>query len=131
MSVNRLEDIIQALRRAGSSEIEKKIAERAEEEIRDALTETLNAGEDPDGKPWELTKKGARAYKNAASRLKVTASGPRITIEISGPEGYAQNGTKRIPQRRMIPDGGAGTPKVVADALDRAAEAVFKREMGG
>lgn len=127
----RLEDIIESLHQMGGDDAEKELAEIAAREIKDALTETLSAGETPEGEPWAPTKTGKRAYKNAASKLSVAAEDTLIRVIITGPEVYGNFGTGKMPQRRMLPDAGAGMPKSVEKALNRAFVKYVKRHGGG
>jgi hypothetical protein len=122
-----LEDWVKELRRLAGPEVEVRLASEAAEEIKGALTATLNAGTDPEGKPWKPRKKdGGRAYANAASSLEVKASGNLVRATISGPTAYGPWGVRGAPKRPMLPDTGGGIPGSVDAALDRAASKLFE-----
>lgn len=119
--------MIKEIRSLGAANVESLVATKAVEELRTALTATLAAGTDPDGKKWAPRKEDdGRPYKNAASKLTVKNYGPLIRVAISGGEAYGQFGVRGAPKRGMIPEGGAGMPDSVSTALDKAAEAVLK-----
>ena len=95
-----------------------------------AVKATAAAGTTPDGKPWAPTKGGGRALENAASALSTSSSGSVVTVTLSGPEVF-HNAGGRVPKRQILPDGGAGVPKNVAEALTKAAAQGFTRATGG
>lgn len=120
-----LDQMIASLEKLGVSDVEAKLAKAGAIELQKALETSLAAGQTPEGAAWSPTKTGGRAYNNAASKLKVTASGAVIRATVGTPEAYAQFGSKRLPIRQMLPDAGAGMPKSVSDALDRAFDKVM------
>lgn len=95
--------------------------------VLEAAKKTARAGTTPEGKPWPLTKKGDRALVNAADHLSVKASGPTITLTLKGKAEVVHNyGDSKAPKRQILPDGGAGVPKGIADAVRKAAIQVFE-----
>jgi hypothetical protein len=50
------------------------------------LHRTIAAGTTPDGKPWQLTKDGARPLTGAAKALAVVPVGTTIYVRLTGPE---------------------------------------------
>lgn len=69
------------------------------------LVAQIGRGEGPDGKPWPLTKDGARALQGAAGALTVRAFGPVVVARLSGPEARHHKGAARgrIRRRRILP----------------------------
>ncbi len=90
-----------------------------------ALHATLSAGATPDGAPWAPRKTGGRAYAHAADHIAVKPFGDIVRVTLSGPEVYGQFGARGAPVRRMIPEGGAEIPQIVADAIVKGARDVF------
>lgn len=115
-------------------ELRELAAEGAKEAaplVAEALRKTASAGTTPDGQPWKPTKGGQRALSNAADAIAARAIGNVIEIILSGHYVFHHYGTKRLPQRAVIPENGGSIPAVVTDACRRGAVAAFRRIMGG
>lgn len=99
----------------------------------EAVKKTANAGTTPDGRPWAPRKKdGARALVNAADHLSFRVLGKAIAqLVLTGPDVIHNRGTTTIPQRRILPDAGAGLPKLVVDAAAEGARRAWAKIMGG
>lgn len=123
---DELSDILTALRKYASGDFASEIAKRAAVKIDAALSETLAAGETPDGKPWAPRKKGGRAYANAASKLTVKSYGDVVKATVTGGEAYGNFGAGGTIQRQMLPDAGAAIPQNITDAIKEAAAEVLK-----
>jgi hypothetical protein len=115
---------IAALRLMEGSALEEAIAKEAEVTLQDAVKATLVAGETPEGKPWAPKRRGGgRAYVDAGSTLTTKSTGNYVRMTLTGPDVYGHFGrTGKQVARPMLPDAGAGVPKVVSDALDLATE---------
>ena len=131
MSEASLNEMLVALRAmADPKEVERIAAERAARGIDKALRKTLAAGQTPEGKAWAPRKKdGGRAYKGAASKLEVKASGSLVIATIDGGEAYGHYGAG-VPERQMLPDAGAAIPESVSSALDVAGQETFEELTG-
>lgn len=93
---------------------------------------TAAAGTTPDGEAWAPLKKGGgRALENAADALSVSTVGTVVVLTLTGPEVVHNYGNKRVPQRRILPAGGAGIPKNIITALQKGAQQAFTRTTGG
>jgi len=125
--VSGLDEMIASLRKLGKSS--KDVAKEAAPLVQQALRATAAAGTDPEGRAWKPKKDGGRPLVNAANAITTTANGTLVTTTLSGVENFHQHSKSH--ERRIIPDGGAGIPQNVADALDEAATRVFARAMGG
>ena len=69
---------------------------------------------------------------NAAKAIDVKAHGPVVRVTLTGPEVFHHYGKgSSEPRRPIIPDAGAGTPEVVSQALDKAADRAFAEIVGG
>jgi hypothetical protein len=99
--------------------------------VLEAARETAAAGTTPSGEAWAPKKSGGRALVNAADALSVENVGSVVVLKLTGPEVVHNYGNKRVPQRRILPAGGAGIPPNIAKALERAAKEAFDRTMGG
>lgn len=106
-----------------------EVAKAAAPLVQDAVRATAKAGADSEGKPWAPKQKGGRALVNAAAALSAKAAGTMIVVTLTGIEVFHNRGTKSLPERRILPDGGAGIPKGIAAAVDRAARITFARIM--
>lgn len=92
---------------------------------------TAAAGTSPDGKPWEPRKAdGGRALANAADHLSVRVEGSRVTLVLRGPDVLHNAGTARAVRRQILPDSGAGIPKNMLRALERAGVELFQEIVG-
>lgn len=77
-------------------EVAKRAAPEVAEVVRSTILETIAAGTDPTGKPWEPRKAdGGKPLANAASALKVANVGTRILARITGPEARHHSGRAR------------------------------------
>ena len=121
--------MIGALRKLGAAPA--AIAKRAAPLVDAAVKKTAAAGTTPDGQPWQPKKDGGRPLVNAANALSTKAVGTTVVVTLEGPEVVHDKGTKRLPQRKILPDGGAGLPTNVADAMREACEKVRADIMGG
>lgn len=129
--IDALNEMLSVLRgMADTREVERIAAERAVRGIDAALKKTLTAGTTPDGKPWLPRKKdGGRAYKGAAGKLVVKASGNLVIATIDGGEAFGNYGAG-VPERRMLPDAGASIPENISSALDAAGDETFSQIVG-
>lgn len=99
--------------------------------VQTAIRKTAAAGTTPDGVPWPKKKDGSRALEHAADHVTSVASGHTIVATLTGPDAIHNFGTEKDPKRQVIPDGGNGIPKPIADVCTEAATRVFSRTMGG
>jgi hypothetical protein len=126
MGDSAFNEILASLRAFGDSEkVARLVAAKAEKTLAASLEKSLAAGTSPEGKPWAPREKGGRAYQAAASRVAVKSYGNLVSAVLSGPEVYGHFGAHGMPERKMLPDAGAGLPKSVSDALILAATQVF------
>lgn len=117
-----------ANRLRGLQSLTHSAAKDAAERVEVVVKQTAAAGTDLDGKPWPPKKDGTRALPNAASAVSAVARGAVIVVTLVG--AYVYHQFSKGPQRRAIlPDGGAGTPKRVAEAIRAATQDAFKRAM--
>jgi len=123
-----LDEMTDAVRRLGT--LPDDVARRSVTYVDAAVKATAAAGTDPNGKPWAPRKDGGRALVNAAAAISTKALGPVVQVTLTGPEVIHHFGDSRVPRRQIIPDGAAGIPKGVGDALDRAAADAFAAAMG-
>lgn len=94
MGTEQLDAMIAKIRRI--PEIAKRAAPSVAEVVRESILETIAAGTDASGKPWEPRKAdGGKPLANAAKRLKVAAVGTRIIAGITGPEARHHRGVAR------------------------------------
>ncbi len=125
-----LNGFIDALRKLGA--IDADAAKLAAPLVLAAAKKTARAGTTPDGKPWPgLKAGGGRALVNAADALSVKAVGTTVVLTLSGINVLQNFGTSSIPARQILPDGGAGMPRNIADALTAGAQKAFAQTMGG
>lgn len=98
-----------------------------------AAKKTAAAGTTPDGTPWvpTKTKSGGRALVNAAAALSAAAVGSAVVLTLKGVEVIHNFGNKKDPKRQILPDGGAGIPKPIAEAVTEGARRAFARATGG
>lgn len=94
-----------------------------------AVKKTAAAGTTPDGQPWKPTKDGGRPLVNAAAALSAKAIGTVVQVTLKGVEVIHNFGDKRNPKRQILPDGGAGIPKGIVDALVEGANRAFAKIM--
>lgn len=129
--MSELDAMIATLRKLGKAPAD--VAKEAAPLVEAVLRENASAGVDPDsGAAWAPKKDGGRAMKNASAAITTKANGDLLVTTLKGPEVFHHYSKKKSePQRRVIPDGGAGIPKNVAAAIDVAASRVFDRVMGG
>ncbi len=127
--MTELDNMLSALRRlADPDKVSKELATQAAPYVLESMKKSLGAGQSPDGKPWSETKTGGRAYAHAADKVTVTANGVYIGVTIKGPEAFADTGVKgHLPRRPMLPDGGAGVPATIADALAKGADDLLRK----
>lgn len=97
-----LQAMIDKLR--GLEDIATRVAPEVADELRAQLEATVNAGQTPDGIPWQPTAKGERPLQNAAARMTVKAIGTTILVRVTGPTALHHMGAAagRI-QRQVIP----------------------------
>lgn len=96
-----------------------------------ANKKTAAAGTSPDGVPWPAKKDGTRALEHAADHVASKAVGKTIVTTLTGPDAIHNFGTGKDPKRQVIPDGGNGVPKVIAEAVTEGATIAFNKIMGG
>lgn len=106
---------VQALR-----EIAAAGAREAAPELLAAVRATASAGQDPDGKPWPLTKEGKRALPEAASAIRARATDDAVELSIGAPYSYQK--------RQILPR--VLTPRLRA-ALQRGIERAWSKLQGG
>lgn len=129
--VSELDEILSSLRQLEKpEEIARRVAKYGAEELQKSLETTLAAGQDAEGKAWGPKKDGGRAYEHAPSRVTTRAHEDLIVSTLTGPEVFGHFGNAHLPQRKMLPDAGAGMPKSVSGALTRAANRVFREVTG-
>lgn len=114
----------------GLKKLPEDVVREAAEEVLKAARATAAAGTTPDGKPWAPTKTGGRALVNAAEHLSIKILGRALVLTLKGIDVVHNFGTGRNPKRQVLPDGGAGIPKNIADAIRTTASRVFSRTMG-
>jgi hypothetical protein len=123
-----LDDFVRSLRALGH--VDADAARLAAPLVEAAVKRTAAAGTDPDGKPWLPKKDGGRALEHAADHVTAKAVGTTVVVTLVGPDVLHNSGTKRVPKRQIIPDGGAGIPKSVTAALTEGAARAFEKTMG-
>lgn len=127
--MGQMDDMIAAAR-AGYGLRGEDLARACVPYVDEAVKATAEAGTTPDGTPWEPRKDGGRALANAAAALSTRAVGDVVQVTLRAPEAIHNFGTGHVPRRQILPDGGAGIPQNVADALDRACTEGFRRALG-
>lgn len=96
------------------------VAPDAAEAMRLGLTKTIGAGQDPYGRPHELTREGEAPLTGAARDMTVTTFGPSVLVRLSGIGARHHFGSvrgKRI--RRLIPTDRVIPSPIVADMKRR------------
>jgi len=106
------------------------IAAEAAPGVEAAAKATAAAGTDPEGRTWSPRKDGAPALAKAASAITATARGAIIELVLTGAYVYHHLG-KGAPERRILPDGGAGIPENIAAPIRDAARRVLERALRG
>lgn len=96
-------------------------AREAAPELLAAVRATASAGQDPDGKPWPLTKEGKRALPEAGAAIRVSVT-PDGAIELSIGAPYSYQKRQILP--RVL------TPRLWA-ALQRGIERAWSKLQGG
>lgn len=71
--------------------------------IRAEIDKAIAAGHGLDGVPWPKTKEGKQPLRNASKAVSVRAVGNVVLVTVSGPEAVHQFGTKKDPQRAILP----------------------------
>ena len=99
--------------------------------VRAAVRATAAAGTTPTGEAWVPTVDGKRPLDRVAEKIEVTADGSRLEIALRGHDVFHQEGTKRTPQRQVIPSPGDPIPPAVEAALKASATEAFQRTVGG
>jgi hypothetical protein len=84
----------------------KAIAQELAPEVKAVIDEQIAQGVGPDGQAWKPKKDGGRALVNAAKAVTAKAIDNVILITLSGKEVFHQWGTRRVPQRAILPTGG-------------------------
>jgi hypothetical protein len=104
-----LDDMIDRLR--SLPELGKRAAPDVADVLRKSILETIRAGTDAEGVAWKPRKEdGGRPLVDAASAVKVAATGTRIFARVGGPEskhhlGRAKGGVRRgIIPTRLTPE---------------------------
>lgn len=127
--LEQLDGLIASLRRLKANAGEE-IAKESAAGVEEALRANAAAGVDPEGRAWAPRKDGKRALANAASAIFVTAKGAVLELVLRGKYIYHQRGAG-VPERRILPDGGAGIPPILLRPIEAAARRVIARAMGG
>lgn len=110
-------------------ELRTLVAETAKEAaplVEAAVRETAAVGTDPDGKAWPTKRDGGRALPNVAGEIRAMARGAVVIVTLTGAYVF-HHYSKGRDQRRVLPDGGAGIPPRIADAVREAQRRVFER----
>lgn len=127
--LSELDDIIARLKSLGT--LTEEIATEAAPLVEAAVRQTAAAGTDPEGHAWAPKKDGTRALVGVEDKITASASGKIIQVVLVGGAVFWNSAKgKTRPQRRVLPDGGAGMPKNVGAALTQAAQRVYVRKMG-
>ena len=86
------------------------------------LKRSIDAGTDPYGEAWKLTRDGRVPLRNAMKAVKVVAIGRQVFIRVTGPEakhhlGAVWGKVKRgiIPSKKQLPDRMAAGIKLALD----------------
>jgi hypothetical protein len=124
-----LEQLIASLRRL-KADAGEELAKEAAPAVQEVLRTNAAAGLDPEGRAWTPRKDGARALANAAGAIFVEARGAVLELVLRGKYIYHQDGAG-VPERVILPDAGAGVPKILVAPIQKAAERVVVRLMGG
>jgi hypothetical protein len=117
-----------AARLRGLKQLAPELAKEAAPLVEAAVKATAAAGTTVDGKTWPTKRDGGRALPNAASAVTVAANGAVVIVRLAGAYVFHHR-SKGRDQRRILPDAGAGIPKVLTDAIDEAKRRVFARLM--
>lgn len=151
------EDFIAGVERLG--EMNKLVAQEAEEGILAAARATAAAGQDPSGKAWAPRKEGGKALTGAAAAIESSTKGARVVLTIGPPYVFhnfgaggssttkeaerhrertkarqAKGGTSskfHAPRRQILPGQNEPMPEGIRSAIAAAAKKVFDRAMGG
>lgn len=107
------------------------VAKAAGPGVERVLKATASAGTDPEGRSWAPKKDGGRPLVGAAAAISVSIAGPVIRGVLTGPTVFHHFGTGRVPQRRVLPDAGAGIPPEIAAAILKAASQRFDDAVHG
>lgn len=92
------------------------------------LDKNISAGRAPDGSTWKPKKDGGRPLVNAASAVTTRADGTVVQAVLTGPEVFHHYGTKKDPQRQILPRG--AMPESLGQAFRAKLAAKFKETMG-
>lgn len=110
--------------------IASEVAPDVADELRTEILRTANAGQAPDGTPWEKTKDGRTPLRNVAKRLNVRALGTVVLAVLTGASalhhlGRAAGGIKRqvLPSRKL--------PGAATEAIKRAITKRVKERLSG
>jgi hypothetical protein len=96
---------------------------------RRVIADQVARGEDPTGKAWKLTKKGARPLVRAAEAVTVRMSGKILTMSIFDHHARHHIGSARGKvRRRILPS--SKLPDPYAQAIRRVLVVNFNRTMG-
>lgn len=90
---------IEGFRKLPKEATAEAIVDVVEEDVRS----TISAGTTPDGVPWPERKVGGKALKNANGAVTVAAIDTKVIVRLTGPEAVHHFGTKKDPQRQVIP----------------------------
>jgi hypothetical protein len=97
--------------------------------LKSELDKNIAAGRAPDGSTWKPKKDGGRPLVNAAAAVTTRADGSVVQAVLTGPEVFHHYGTKKDPERQILPRG------VMPDSLGLAFRAKmveqFEKTMGG
>lgn len=131
-----LDEMVETMRKLGAAPAE--VAKLAAPLVDVEAKRTAAAGTSPTGTAWAAKKKGGRALANAATAVEARVVGDTVVqIRIVGNDTGSQKaqsiqhyGTKRIPARPLIPQGGSDLPPGISRAFQKAASAFFQRATG-
>lgn len=122
------------------AQVPSRIAGPVAADINDALQEEFEGEHDPYGRPWaKLAESTVRRkghdqilYETGALQNNTVARPTRgAGIEITSlPYGeYHQDGTSRMPARKILPDGANALPPEWQESIDRNTEQAFRKAM--
>lgn len=95
--------------------------------IDDLVTNQLAAGKTPDGSSWKANKDGSKPLVGIRKYVKITASSSGISVKLSEPATYHQNGGGNLPRRQLIPEG--SLPASWSKAIENALQKAYNRKM--
>jgi hypothetical protein len=117
-----------ATRLRGLKNLARVAAAEAAPAILAAVQKTAAAGTDPEGKPWPPKRDGTQALPNVAGAITAVAKGAVVLVKLTGAYVF-HHYAKGKDRRRILPDGGAGIPPQISEAVKTASERAFAKLM--